>query len=52
MKQRLKYNTTLPYPDAGRGTMLFSQPQHFYCFCYKVYFLSNFKDFNTLSPAC
>ncbi len=27
-------------------------PQHFHCFCYKLYYLSNFKDFNTIAPAC
>jgi len=26
-------------------------PQHFHCFCYKLYYLSNFKDFNTITPA-
>lgn len=27
-------------------------PLHFHCFCYKLYYLSNFKDFNTIAPAC
>lgn len=27
-------------------------PRHFHCFCYKLYYLSNFKDFNTIAPAC
>jgi len=24
----------------------------FHCFCYKVFYYSNFKDFNTIAPAC
>ncbi len=24
----------------------------FHCFCYKLYYVSNFKDFNTIAPAC
>lgn len=27
-------------------------PNHFHCFCYKLYYFSNFKDFNTVAPAC
>lgn len=25
-------------------------PHHFHCFCYKLYYLSSFKDFNTIAP--
>jgi hypothetical protein len=24
----------------------------FHCFCYKAFYVSNFKDFNTSAPAC
>ncbi len=27
-------------------------PDHFHCFCYKVFYFSTFKDFNTVAPAC
>lgn len=25
-------------------------PNHFHCFCYKLYYLSSFKDFYTIAP--
>ena len=29
-----------------------SPATHFHCFCHKAFYISNFKDFNTIAPAC
>lgn len=48
MKQ---YSCPIPAGDVMDALHVPAQV-HFVCFCYKVYFVSNFKDFNTAAPAC
>lgn len=43
--------TNLPC-EAGDVVVHSLHPSHFHCFCYKLYFLSSFKDFHTMAPAC
>lgn len=34
------------------GTACSNYAGQFHCFCNKAYYISNFKDFNTIAPAC
>ena len=34
----------------GNGSVRLYGEQHFVCFCKELYYLSNFKDFNTKAP--
>lgn len=50
-KQQITY-LKRTQPSVGKNIVVHSQhPNHFHCFCYKLYFLSSFKDFNTIAPA-
>lgn len=48
---QIKYSTqySLKLPEV---LLSGSSKSHFTCFCYKVFYFSNFKDFNTIAPAC
>jgi len=45
------YKTAFKALKTGGNVVVHSlYPNHFHCFCHKLYYLSNFKDFNTLAP--
>ncbi len=52
MQQYNYIQYTICHQDMVGSAACLNYTRQFHCFCNKAYYVSNFKDFNTLAPAC